>query len=70
MSQQEYIKVNIKEMITIEEVCQQYPKVVNPRTMRNWIAKAKKDPNATWHKKIGKKWFVDVERFFEWMDKK
>lgn len=60
-----------KEFLTFKEMCDKFPKIITIRNMRFWLEKAQKDsgPLSNWYKKLGKRWFVDVDRFFEWLEK-
>ena len=61
--------MSIKDLVTIEELCNAYPKIVTMRRMRKWLVIAKKDPNFNWGRKLGKLWLIDEAKFFDWLEK-
>lgn len=53
------------KLLTLSEFCNTY-KLVSYRQMQRFIKDAEKNGAKIWLRRVGKKIFIDVDKFFEW----
>lgn len=55
---------SLKEFVEIHE------DIVTMSAMRDWIFKAKDSGANMWIRRLGRRIFIDVDKFFEWTERK